>query len=112
MAEIESRSTYFTELASKRIHFFLQTGGVGVPALIPNISVWILKNGVAINQIVTPGGGERIIVDRTRGHYEMTLLAADLDTDGALTLEIDVSAGADSKVLHLKLDQRGGQRTV
>jgi hypothetical protein len=111
MAEIESRPTYFTELFSKQIHFFLQSGGVGQSGLTANLDIWILKNGTAINQIVAAGVG-RTITDRTRGHYELQLQVGDLDTDGALTLEIAVSAGADNKVIHLKLDQRGGQRTA
>lgn len=108
MADVESRAAYFTELFSKEIHFVLQAGGTPTAGRVALLEVYLTKNRTATAQIVTAGGGERTIVDKTRGLYTLELVAADLDTDGALTIEIvDTGAVTENKFIHLKLDPVG-----
>lgn len=114
MAFVETRPPQFTTLFSKELHFVMRTAaGLPTAGRLALLEVRITKNRGATAQIVTAGGGERTIVDRGRGLYTIEFTAADLDTDGAFSVEItDTGAVTEDLFVHMKLDPRGGQKVA
>lgn len=110
MAFVENRPRYVTTAHAKEFHFVMRTAaGVATAGLVATLIVRITKKGAATAIIVTAGGGERVITDKGRGLYALRFIAADLDTDGSFTVEIeDSGVTAEELFIHTYLTPRGG----